>query len=224
LDAWQNAQLLRFGGALHQADPLVALMDAWAVNAALANYLDRNSAPDELPLSLRDVALDMLKRREARLAHIASRYLPPDSIAALSSRIDAFAAGHAIPKTEILQTDSGSWTSPLFSVWAKGQAAVGSLLQLPLMPGRALGGMAKTGEAMTGIRESTAQAVQIAGELPERMRVAFQSALTNLVAQRAEIMEILGAMDAVSTNLRATAEAAHVTAAEARKSMVLARE
>jgi hypothetical protein len=224
LDAWQDAQLSRFRHALRQKDSIAALVDTWAIARSLATHVKRKASEDELPASTREVALDMLKRREDRLAHIASRYVGEDSVVMLSHQLEDYTKDQPIAESEILEPDSKRWTSPLFSVWAKGKTTVGSILELPLMPGRALKGVSESGEALTGIRETTADAVQIARELPERIRTEFQIALNDLIEKRTEILEILDAIDSVSTNLRATAHSTHLTATEIQKSLTLARE
>lgn len=223
LDEWQAAQRTQYSQALRQQDPLAALTDAWAVSKSLTGYLTQAAAPDKLPEPCREVALDMLQRREDRLLHIASRYLPEESIAALSSGIDAYTAGQSASRSSGQWLDPRQWTAPLFSVWAKSQATAGSVLQVPLMPGRALKGVSESGKALSGIRESTADAVQVASRLPESIRTEFQIALADLMDQRAEIMEILGTVDSVSTNLRAAAESSRLTAAEIRGLVDLSR-
>jgi hypothetical protein len=223
LDEWQATQRTQYSQALRQQDPLAALTDAWAVSKSLTGYLTLAATPDQLPETCREVALDMLKRREDRLLHIASRYLPEESIAALSSGIDAFTEGQSASHSGGQWLDPRQWTAPLFSVWAKSQATAGSVLQVPLMPGRALKGVSESGKALAGIRESTADAVQVASQLPESIRTEFQIALADLMGQRAEIMEILGTVDSVSTNLRAATESSRLTAAEIRGLVDLSR-
>jgi hypothetical protein len=222
LDAWQSAQRTEFNQALLQQDPLVALADAWAVSKSLTRYLNQEGSATELPGTVREVALDMLKRREDRLLYIASRYLPVDSVAALSQGIETFTDDQSAPEGEASHPDARRWTAPLFSVWAKGQATVGSVLQVPLMPGRALKGVSDSGKALTGIRETTADAIQVANQLPENIRTEFQIALTNLFERRAEIIEILSAVDSVSTNVRAAAESSRLTAEQVNEMMGLA--
>jgi hypothetical protein len=95
---------------------------------------------------------------------------------------------------------------------------------MSLIPGRALKGVSESGTALTGIRETTAEAVQVIDRLPANIRTEFQVALNDLIDKRSEIMEILGAIDSVSTNLRVTAQSTHLTAVEVQDSMTLARE
>ncbi len=221
---WQNAQKEQFKDALRQSNPVQALIDAWAVSASLTRHMSQTDSLNELPAAAREVALDMLKRREDRLIHIVSRYLPDDSVTSISQSINAFATEKPISATGSDPTGVRRWTAPLFSVWAKSQETAGSLFQIPLMPGRALIGVSDSGKALSGIRETTAEAVQVASQLPERIRTEFQIALADLVEKREEIIELLNAMDSVSTNLRATVESGSLTAAEIQKSMVLARD
>jgi len=224
VDEWQSAQLKRFQTALRQDDPLRALVDAWAVSKALIRYMEQQNSSDGLTATTRAVGLDMLKRREDRLAYIASRYLSPESISALSNRLDAFTAEQAIPVNKDLKPDERWWSAPFFSGWAKGQSAVEGLFNMSMIPGRALKGVADSGSALTGIRETTAEAVQVMNQMPANIRKEFQLALDDLIAKRAEIMEMLNAIDSVSTNLRVTAESTHLTATEIQDSMTLARE
>jgi hypothetical protein len=218
--SWQTSQKALLLSAIHQDDPLRALIDSWAACASLTYSASLN----ELPASTRDVALDLVKRREDRLTHIATRYLPQDSITSLANSIDAFATAKPVLASDATQPEARRWTTPLFSVWAKSQQTTGNLFQIPLMPGRALKGVSESGKALSGIRDTTAEAVLVAGQLPERIRTEFQIALADLVDQRAEIIELLNAMDSVSTHLRATAESGHLAAAKAQESLVLARE
>jgi hypothetical protein len=223
VDEWQSAQLKRFRTALHQEDPLRALVDAWAISKSLSRYLEQNDI-DGMSATTRAVGLDMIKRREERLAYIASRYLSPDTIASLSSKLEAFAVEQPIPAHEELKPESRWWSAPFFSAWGKGQSAVEGIFQMSLIPGRALKGVSESGTALTGIRETTAEAVQVIDRLPANIRTEFQVALNDLIDKRSEIMEILGAIDSVSTNLRVTAQSTHLTAVEVQDSMTLARE
>lgn len=224
LDIWQNAQLARLQVALATEDPILALVDAWAVGKSLAQYLDQNSYLDEIPESIRSVALDMLKRREDRLSYIASKYIPEDSFDSLSSRINLFTTSQSIPKNEVLQANSQRWSSPLFSVWLKSQAAVGSVLQLSLSPVKALKGVSDSGKALSGIRDSTSQAVQVASEFPTRIRTEFQLALEDLLAQKDEILEILDSINQTSNHLSKTATESHLTIQETKESLEISKE
>lgn len=223
MDEWQSAQLKRFRTALRQDDPLLALVDAWAISKSLSRYLEQNGV-DGMSVTTRTVGLDMIKRREERLAYIASRYLSPDAIASLSNRLDAFTVEQPIPSNEELKPESRWWSTPFFSVWGKGQSAVEGVFQMSLIPGRALKGVSDSGTALTGIRETTAEAVQVINRLPVNIRTEFQVALNDLIEKRSEIIEILSVIDSVSTNLRVTAQSSHLTAVEVQESMTLARE
>jgi len=224
VDAWQSAQLKRFRTALRQDDPLFALVDAWAVSKSLIRYLEQQNPADEMSATTSAVGLDMIKRREERLAYIASRYLSPEAIASLSNRLDAFTVEQQIPANKELQPDAHWWSTPFFSAWGKGQAAVEGILDMSLMPGRALKGVSDSGTALSGIRETSAEAVQVIDRLPANIRTEFQVALNDLIEKRSEIIEILSVIDSVSTNLSVTAQSTHLTAVEIQESMTLARE
>jgi hypothetical protein len=172
----------------------------------------------------RAVGLDMIKRREERLAYIASRYMSSKAIASLSSRLEAFTDEQQIPANKEMQPDARWWSKPFFSAWGKGQSAVEGLLDMSLIPGRALKGVSDSGMALSGIRDSTEEAVQVINRLPSNIRAEFQVALNDLIAKRYEIIEILSVIDSVSTNLRVTAQSTHFTAVEIQESMTLARE
>lgn len=220
VDEWQRAQFKRLQSALHQDDPLLALVDAWAVSKSLSRYMEQHDVADGVSA----VGIDMLKRREDRLAYIATRYLSPETIAALSSRLDAFTLQQPIPPNEELVPESRWWSAPFFSAWSTGQAAVEGVFQMSLIPGRALKGVSESGTALSGIRETTAEALLVIDRLPATIRAEFQLALDDLIAKRSEIIEILSAVDAVSTNLRVTAQSTQRTAVEVQESMTLARE
>jgi uncharacterized protein Yka (UPF0111/DUF47 family) len=223
-DLWQQTQQERFHQALAQQNPVVALVDAWAVGKSLITCMDQRESLGELPPSTRDVALNMLKLRADRLAHVASRYLSEDAIAEISRQLDNYRKDQPIPKSEVLEPNSRSWSSPLFSAWSMGKSGVESLLDLPLMPGRALQGVSDSGKALTGIRENTEDAVRVAEELPGRIRREFQIALDDLINKRSEILEMVNAINSVSTNFRATASSTQLTAVEIQKSLKLTNE
>jgi hypothetical protein len=225
LSKWQEAQLKKFRAALHQEDPVVALIDAWAVGKTLGHYLKTNQVNEELPSSVRDVALDMLKRREDRLSYIATRYLNTDAVANIRAELDAFTTQQVAGDENQPSKSDQIFGVPMFSAWVnKGRSAVGGILSVPLMPGRALKGVSESGKALSGIRETTADAVQVASELPEKLRVEFQHALTEVLEKREEILTILNAIDSASTNLSTTAQSTLQTATEVQKSLHLAKE
>ncbi len=224
MEEWQSAQLKRFQKALRQEDPLLALVDGWAVSRSLIRYMDQPSSAEGLTGTTRAVGVDMMQRREERLAYIASRYLSPAAIEALEDRLEEFTVEQAIPASTELQSDARWWSAPFFSGWSKGQAAVEGLFQMSLIPGRALKGVSESGTALSGIRETTAEAVQVINQLPANVRKEFQVALDDLIAKRSEIIEILSVIDSVSTNLRVTAESTHLTAAGIQESLTVARE
>ncbi|MDA0576992.1 MAG: hypothetical protein O3B24_02720, partial [Verrucomicrobia bacterium] len=222
LDSWQDAQRSQFRKALRQDDPLVALVDAWAVGLSLNHFIEDNARSADLPENVCEVAVDMLQRRQAKLAQIAEQYLPPESMQALSNQIQNFVVTQSGSTNNAQRARSRGWTAPLFSAWSKGETAVGGILQIPLIPGKALMGVSESGKALTGIRDSTAEALQVANELPERIRKEFELALDDLLDRREELMQLLLSIDSVSTNLRATAEASEGAAVAVHASLAQA--
>ncbi len=224
IEGWQAALLKRFQTALRQDDPLLALVDVWAVSKSLIRYMEQKGSTGEMSAATVEVWLDMIKRRDEQLAYIASRYLSPEAIASLSHRLDAFTVEQQIAADKDLQPEGSWWSTPFFSVWGKGQSAVEGIFNMSLIPGRALKGVSDSGTALSGIRDTTAEAVQVIEKLPANIRSEFQVALNDLVEKRSEIIEILSAIDSVSTNLRVTAQSTQLTSVDIKDSMTLARE
>jgi hypothetical protein len=79
-----------------------------------------------------------------------------------------------------------------------------------------MAGIWESGKALSGMRESTAQAVQLAGELPEKIRRELEIILDRVLAQRAEILELLREIKDASANLRETGTQAEDTARQVR--------
>lgn len=216
-EKWQKEQASRFRNALRQADPLCALADAWAVSESLTVFLEGESGMDALPEATRDVALDMLRRREERLRHIAAAYLPTETVRDISTHIAEFARTHPAGDGKLSeQPTNKSWS---FSLWARSKKMTTDVLSVPLAPVRALTGVAESGSALSGMRDSTAEAVQVARELPERIRKEMGAFLDDVLAEQEAIRALLQQTESAGVALREAAAETHATTRQVHESL-----
>lgn len=223
VESWQKVQKERLQTALRQDDPLAALVDAWAVSESMFHFADEHAASSELPASAREVVLDILGKRRDRLAQLARAYLPPDSIPTLTASISAFADSAPLPDGDAQRTNRTAETSWMFSMWQKGQSAAKGVLSIPLSPVRAMTGIGEGGKALSDMRDTTAQAIEVAEQLPERIRREVEILLETVVREHEALGALLHDIHGISTNVRVTAEQAHATAAAVQESLDTAR-
>ncbi|MBU0717629.1 MAG: hypothetical protein KJ749_05210, partial [Planctomycetes bacterium] len=216
---WQKTQLVRFQAALKQDEPVTALIDAWAVSESLAEYLEAGEGKDRLGPVARGIAVEMLNRRREKLLMLARTYLPEEVLRGVAQHIAAFAEANPVLDRGLQEPEKQDVAKVRFSLWSLGQQTINTVVRIPLLPGRLVTGISESGRALSDIRDTTAEATQVAGQLPERIRKEIEVLLDRLREQHAEIMSILDKADSIAANVRAAGEQTQAAAANVRESI-----
>lgn len=140
---WQMRILPMARNALDQENPLGALLDAWTLCIRLDNYLRKGEGRNFFG-EHQDMALSAVWESEREIAHIATLVMPPDVLKRTSEKMQEVAANNPI-RGEFSGADVRA------ALQKQDQDAVlQTVLSLPLVPFRWLGGVDETAQAIKG--------------------------------------------------------------------------
>jgi len=160
---WRARVSHAFHIMLEKEDPVAAFVEAWALCVRLTHYLEEGEG-SRLYGEHQKVAIDAARKMELEIENIGRTFLDEETLAETQKDVAEFAAANPV---------RGTYSNLLVfaSIVKKDQPnPFMDVLNIPMSPFRAMGGVDRGAEAIEGFSDTAGQFSDVVEELPESAR------------------------------------------------------
>lgn len=211
---WKALVVDRHGQILQGEPPLGALLDAWALNEQILEYLIAGDGRGAFGAQQRIVLTAAIALRDDA-KDIAREYLTEEDFEKARTNIQIYVAQNPLKKRSFF-SKLFDIRGNLFSVVDIGRSTIGTVASVPLLPGRAAQGIQRGTAEFAQFNETAQRFTRIVENMPEQVRAEMEQLLTRLedsyttlgpmmadVQNTANALEsMMASADRVSTNVQ----------------------
>ena len=160
---WRARVIHAYNTMLRMEDPVAAFVEAWALSTRLTQYLEEGEG-SKLYGEYQKVAIDTARKLELEIENIGRTFLDEETLAETQKHVAEFATANPV---------RGIYSNLLVyaSTVKKDQPnPFMDVLNIPMSPFRALGGVDRGAEAIERFRGTAEQFSDVVEELPESAR------------------------------------------------------